>query len=236
MGTYATPSECEREMAGYPCLLSPFEHGLKYRSRIPRLRTHRLVIRRHQSVHRQLATPRLLATRLETAVTLPVLERRRQPIRRQRWERRVLADPTQHLRQGLGSLGTWPRWGQLLLGLGYEDPVAGQEPGQHQVAGRGRQRLEPGLLLGGQGQGGTGLPGRRVGRWAPVGRWAGRGYWNRTWGVRGGNKGRGIHLGVKFGLTASQPGAGITRRIGALINPSRGRHAARDGVLLSLGS
>ncbi|MGE5755218.1 MAG: hypothetical protein ACM35G_05805, partial [Planctomycetaceae bacterium] len=40
---------------------------------------------------------------------------------------------------------------------------------------------------------------------------------------------------MKFGLTASQPGAGITHRTGALINLSRGRHAARDGVHLSLG-
>src|SRR5512135_2796600 len=93
--------------------------------------------------------------------------------------------------------GTRPRRHQLLLGLGHEDPVTGQEPAQHRVAGRRRQRLETGLLCGGQRPGGTGLAGRREGRWAPVERWAGRRCWDRTGGVRRGDKGRGARIGTR---------------------------------------
>src|SRR5512135_3139722 len=103
------PSECEREMAGYPCLLSPFEHGLKYRPGILRLRPDSLLVGRHEPPGLQLPTPRLFAPRLETAVALPILERRRQPIRRQRWVGRVLANPTEHLGKCPRGLGT-PWW------------------------------------------------------------------------------------------------------------------------------
>src|SRR5512135_479908 len=61
---------------------------------ILRPRARRLLVRRHQPTHRQLPTPRLLAPRLETAVALLIPQRLRQPVRCQRRERRVLADPT----------------------------------------------------------------------------------------------------------------------------------------------
>ena len=46
-----------------------------------------------------------------------------------------------------------------------------------------------------------------------MGRWARGGHWDRTGGPRGGNKGRGVQLGGRFGLTASQPERGGRRRI-----------------------
>src|SRR5512135_1169756 len=91
---------------------------------ILRLRTRRLLVGRHEPTGLQLPAPRLLATRQVAAVTLPILKRRRQPIRRQRRERRVLADPTQHLGERLRGHGARPRRGQLLFGLSHEDRVA----------------------------------------------------------------------------------------------------------------
>src|SRR5512135_518747 len=96
------------------------------RPAVLRLRPRRLLVGRHEPPGLQLPAPRLLATRFEPAVTLPILERRRQPICRQRRERRVLADPTQQLGKRPRGLGTRPRWRQLLLGLGHEDRVAGK--------------------------------------------------------------------------------------------------------------
>ena len=157
---------------------------------------------------RQLPAPRLLATRLEPAVTLPILERRRQPIRRQRRERRVLANPTRAPREAsaetrdeavVGPTSSWPRpRGSGRRSRARSAPGRGSRPAARRAGPPVRGS-----------RAGQGRPSWATWR-APGPPWAGfhlRDPGEPRAGLLGGNKGRGAQLGGKFGLTASQPEA-----------------------------
>ena len=219
----------ESAMARYPSFSLPIHGVHEDRPRVPRLRARRLLERQQELLHRQLPAPRLLTPGLEAAIALVIAQSSGQCGGSGCWIIGRFADPRQEVPDSLGGLGPRPRRDQLLFGLGHEDRVAGQEPGEHQVAGRGRQRVELGLLFGGQGQGRAGRRGRRGGHRGRLGRGSTRGTRAKPRaGLLSGNKGRGAQLGGKFGLTASQPErTGGRRRTLLRINFSRGRHAAR---------
>ena len=117
----------------------------------------RLLVGRDELIRVQLAPPRLLTTRLETAVTLPIIEHSAKPVRRLGRIRWITLNLRQQLGQGLGDLGATRGWLQPLQGLGVQDAVAQGKPKQNLVTCRLGHRGESLLLLGGQDRGRTGL-------------------------------------------------------------------------------
>ena len=88
----------------YPSLSLPFTATMKIAPGFRAFAVLRLLVRRHQSTA-ELPWPRLLTTRLEPAVTLPIIEHSAKPVRRLDWIGWITLNLGEQLRQGLGNLG-----------------------------------------------------------------------------------------------------------------------------------